>query len=40
MRKRINTWVQNIFNKIDRMWLSAKTYSRKCRLVYERMWSI
>jgi len=40
MRERINAWGNLMIKKYDRMWHYAKEYSRKCRLVYERMYSI
>ncbi|WP_375323731.1 hypothetical protein [Flagellimonas sp. GZD32] len=40
MRKRINVLIEKMVNKYERLWKHAKDYARKCRLVYQRMYSI
>ncbi|MDC6384318.1 hypothetical protein SAMN04487891_103418 [Flagellimonas taeanensis] len=40
MKERINAWGNLMIKKYDRFWQYAKDYSRKCKRVYERMYSI
>ncbi|WP_293296403.1 hypothetical protein [Allomuricauda sp.] len=40
MIDRINAWTRLMAIKYQQLWLYAKNYARKCRLVYKRMYSI
>ncbi|WP_318309774.1 hypothetical protein [Flagellimonas crocea] len=40
MKKKWNAWKKLMIDKYNRLWRYAKDYSRKCRLVYKRMYSI
>nr|WP_321414233.1 hypothetical protein [uncultured Allomuricauda sp.] len=40
MTARINAWRILMIKKHQQLWLYAKDYARKCRLVYKRMYSI
>ncbi|WP_258537771.1 hypothetical protein [Flagellimonas oceani] len=40
MTVRSNGWGKLMIKKYQQLWLYAKDYARKCRLVYKRMYSI
>lgn len=40
MTVRNNAWGKLMVKKYQQLWQYAKDYSRKCRLVYKRMYSI
>ncbi len=40
MTARIYEWGNLIVKKYQQLWQYAKNYARKCRLVYQRMYSI
>ena len=40
MTVRMLAWGKLMIKKYQQLWLYAKDYARKCRLVYKRMYSI